>query len=347
MKTSDKKERVTSFDFIRCFATFCILIFHFLINSNGKHIYPDSLFFFNYDVAQVGVSLFFILSGAALYYNDNKKKNLKDYYKNRFLAIFPMFYVAYIMIFLISFWNEGNIPVGIPIQNLLLTLIGMDGFLSYKIPCFPMVGEWFLGCIIILYIVYPLIKYFIKKKPIIAFSIMTTFYVILCLNYNFEMWMIFNPLVRFLEFSFGVLYIELYNRGKIGNIKKFSLITFIISAVFTAAMLYAPIPIHQMFLITLGGCSLFTMMMELGKLIKNKFLINILKLGSKYSFAIFLVHHYIANYVRYHFINNLRLFECILAFAIYIILVLIAAKIVFEITNRIINFVKNFKLNYK
>lgn len=158
-----KKKRILSFDFIRCIATISIVLFHFTIN--GKHIYPENIFV-NYDLAQIGVSLFFVLSGAALYYS-NRGDNFKliPYYKKRILTIFPMFYIAYITIFLILFWNDGHIPLGIPYLNIIYSLIGMDGLLSYKIPTFCMTGEWFLGAIIILYLIYPLLRLVVKKYP--------------------------------------------------------------------------------------------------------------------------------------------------------------------------------------
>lgn len=346
MSGSINKKRVLSLDLIRCFATLCIVLFHFQINSSGDHIYPERYFFFNYDIAQVGVSLFFILSGAALYYNDSKKTNLKGYFKKRFLAIFPMFYIAYIFIFLFSFWKEKHIILGVPIRNILFSLIGMDGLLSYKIPCFSMTGEWFLGCIIILYILYPILKIFIKKIPKTSFLFMIIIYVFLCQNYNFDMPILFNPFVRFIEFTFGMLYMELHNKRKDNWLEQFYFIKFTASFILTIIMLYVKLPIPQIFKIAIGGCSLFVAMMELGKLIKNKFLVDILKLGSKYSFAIFLLHHYIANYVRYHFLENLTLFESLLAFTIYIIIVLIFAVLLFKITDKVLDFLKSFKKNY-
>ena len=328
MKKLNKKNRIVSFDLIRCIATFCIVLFHFMIN--GKHIYPTEYFFKNYDLAQVGVSLFFVLSGASLYYSNRNDFKCKDYYKKRFLAIFPLFYITYFCIFFFSFWKEGNIIAGIPIRNLFFSLIGMDGFLSYKLPCFTMTGEWFLGCIIILYIIYPIIRKLIMKYSHFTMIISILVYLFLNYNYFFEIPILFNPLIRSVEFIFGMYLIELYSvRDLFNKINlKFLIPSFFVSLI----MLYINIPIPQMFEITIGGCSLFVLLFEFGKLIKNNMFKNILKLSTKYSFSIFLVHHYIANIVQYHFINNnLSNFEIICTFVIYSILTLFFARLVLKI----------------
>lgn len=338
-RINKNKKRVVAFDFIRCFATICIITFHFLIA--GKQIYPTEYFFINYDLAQVGVSLFFILSGAALYYNNRDSFSYKTYYKKRFMAIFPLFYVAYIGIFLFAFWKEGNIISGIPLRNLIFSVIGMDGLLSYKIPCMSMTGEWFLGAIIILYIIYPFIRKCVLKQPLVTILVGSILYIMLYYNYPFEMPILYNPLIRSIEFIFGMVYIELMSRKSEECYTKVNIINLILCLIIAILMLYIKLPIPQMFEITIGGCALFVVMLEIGKKIKNKKFIEILKLGTKYSFAIFLVHHYIANIIQFHFIGHtLSWLENILAYIIYLILISLFAKLLLWVTNNIISKIK-------
>lgn len=331
MKNKSDHSRLISFDFIRCFATFCIITFHFVIN--GNHIYPEKYVFGNYDLAQVGVSLFFILSGASLYYNYKENFSIKKYYKKRFLAIFPYFYVAYCSIFLFHFWESGNILKDIPLKNLFFSFIGMDGLLSYKIPCLSLTGEWFLGAILILYLIYPFLRFCVRRNAKLTLLIITILYIVLYFNYTFQMPLLYNPLIRSVEFVFGMVFIEKANKdlNKISNLKIF------IFSILTIILLYIKLPIPQMFEITLGGCTLFIAMFEIGKLIKNKNIINVLKIISKYSFVIFLVHHYIANIIQNHFINyNLNKIEKISSYIIYLLLITFFAKLLLITTNKIL-----------
>lgn len=338
------KKRVLSFDLIRCLAIFCIVIFHLMLNDS--HIYPESIFFHNYDMAQVGVSLFFILSGAALYYNDTEKFSVLKYYKKRFLAIFPMFYVAYVATFLYYFWVRGSINPDIPFKNMIFSVFAMDGLFGYKVPCLNMTGEWFLGCIVFIYLAYPVIRWAMKKKPVITMVAALAVYIVFYYNYNFELSLLYNPVIRGLEFVFGMFYIEMIER-KDKVFDNISWIKLVIALTVTLIIWYAPVSIPQMWMISFGGMALFVASYEVGKLIRTPKLTNIIKTGSKYSYAVFLVHHNVAFAVQNHFaeLGGLhRKFEFVCAILCYFILVGFFAKLLHMATKRIMSLFKRQKV---
>lgn len=338
------KKRVLSFDLIRCLAIFCIVIFHLMLNDS--HIYPESIFFHNYDMAQVGVSLFFILSGAALYYNDTEKFSVLKYYKKRFLAIFPMFYVAYVATFLYYFWVRGSINPDIPFKNMIFSVFAMDGLFGYKVPCLNMTGEWFLGCIVFIYLAYPVIRWVMKKKPVITMVVALAVYFVLYYNYRFELSLLYNPVIRSLEFVFGMFYIEMIER-KDKVFDNISWIKLVIALTVTLIIWYAPVPIPQMWMISFGGMALFVALYEVGKLIRTPKLTNIIKTGSKYSYAVFLVHHNVAFAVQNHFaeLGGLhRKFEFVCVILCYFILVGFFAKLLHIATKRIMSLFKKQKV---
>ena len=51
--------------------------------------------------------------------------------------------------------NHSFFYLGSP-QNLLFTLLGMDGYFFYRFKTYYILGEWFLGAIVMLYVLYPL-----------------------------------------------------------------------------------------------------------------------------------------------------------------------------------------------
>ena len=53
----------------------------------------------------------------------------------------------------------------VPLRAFVWTLLGLDGYLNSIVPTFTMVGEWFLGAIIIVYLLFPL-QYRLVSKPL-------------------------------------------------------------------------------------------------------------------------------------------------------------------------------------
>ena len=60
---------------------------------------------------------------------------------------------------------------------LILSEIGMDKYFGYKLLTYGIVGEWFLGSIIIIYIIYPILLLVINKN-ILLINIILFFYIL-------------------------------------------------------------------------------------------------------------------------------------------------------------------------
>ena len=63
--------------------------------------------------------------------------------------------------------------------KILYSIIGSDSYLSYKLNTYFIAGEWFLGEIIIIYLLYPLILWIINKNIILIFFILIIGYYII------------------------------------------------------------------------------------------------------------------------------------------------------------------------
>ena len=84
-----QKERIHSLDVLRIFACLCILTIHFNASmsgySYGGFIYPNSItpnFFVESRLylGDIGVSIFFMLTGASLYISTRKWYGVKNFY---------------------------------------------------------------------------------------------------------------------------------------------------------------------------------------------------------------------------------------------------------------------------
>jgi peptidoglycan/LPS O-acetylase OafA/YrhL len=110
--------------------------------------------------ALIGLSLFFFISGFLLSQTDSiitTIKDIKKFYIKKFIRIFPLYWIALaslIVIFGLLQINPGNVnPYNFHLDNLLLHFCGLQGFF----PNNNIQSMWFVGVIIIFYILYPII----------------------------------------------------------------------------------------------------------------------------------------------------------------------------------------------
>ena len=93
----------------------------------------------------IGVELFFLLSGIGLFYSLNKNESVKSFYLKRILRILPTYFVVVIPM---AFAFSEQLPHGI-INTIFQidTIKGSNGFMTW----------WFIIMILFLYLIAPLI----------------------------------------------------------------------------------------------------------------------------------------------------------------------------------------------
>ena len=133
-----RKDRVFYYDAIRVVACLSVIIIHFNASfsawSGGVFTYPNAVFpnfIFNQSVylGDFGVSLFFILSGASMFRTYGERKvSLGEFYRKRFLSLYPMFQLAWFAATAVGVLVYGGIGSG-GAGALLATFSGMDGYL--------------------------------------------------------------------------------------------------------------------------------------------------------------------------------------------------------------------------
>lgn len=177
--TISSSKRIVGFDIVRILACAFVCIVHFNASvcgwSNGVFLNPNSIvpnFLLGNRVylGTLGVSLFFIISGASLMLSNKPSGNTMGFYKKRILNIYPQFWIAFAVATLYDFFLWKGMSYG-NARNLIISFAGMDGYLSVLslIPWeFYKVGEWFLGCIILIYMAFPLMLRFLDRYPAAA-----------------------------------------------------------------------------------------------------------------------------------------------------------------------------------
>ncbi len=119
---------------------------------------------------RIGVALFFGISGAGLIYNYSDHLDVKKFYLKRIRSIYIPFYITYALVYFIESYIYGFEPIfDAPIRNFIFTLLGIDGYLStFGVPTFYLVGEWFLGVIVFIYLIFPLWRVVFNKFPVLS-----------------------------------------------------------------------------------------------------------------------------------------------------------------------------------
>lgn len=330
------KKRCFYLDFIRAIAVISILMTHYnavFIYMNDENALKKAILttkVANIYIGDFGVSLFLIISGAALMYTYENKLELKTFYKKRALSIYPMFWIGYFIVFCHSFMVNGGINQGIPKWRILLSVIGMDGYIGMVLPSFYLIGEWFLGFIIIIYIIFPLLRKGILDKPVITLIITVALYVFFMLDYRVPFIKNIFLFIRLPEIVFGMFFVK--------YIKKVDWKWALVSLLIIVANSILKPDWDASFQMTYIGISFFCLLTYVSRFIENKIIITrICQIISKYSYAVFLVHHYIINImVSKVDLNQISILESYILFLIICCVIGVFAKLLYTINTYVI-----------
>lgn len=265
-------------------------------------------------------------------YNYGEKLDIKQYYKKRFLGIYPMFWIAYSLVFLYIFYECKGIPFNLPLKRLILSFFAMDGYLSSYIESFYLIGEWFLGCIVLIYLVFPLLQKVMNRFPKISIIIAVIIMLGIIIFYTNGI-MPINQNLFVCMFSF---FIGMYMIKYISNYKAWYAIVAVILAI---GLWFIPTTKvnYTVFIGNLIGYNLFIVLAYIGEKITNIKIQNLFNLISKYSYAVFLVHHYIIMKMESTF-QNVALYKegVICLYLCCWIVIGISAKILYYINEQLV-----------
>ncbi len=293
-------KKIRSFDFIRAVCTIGIVLFHYSYNYIEYGIGGNHIFFAKYSNGDWGglfVAMFFMLSGALLYYNYGEKISVRMFYLKRWLSIFPMFYLAWFFGYLAKVKELGSWLWAGPRRVFIYTILGIDGYLlnpGVNINYYTL-GEWFLGAILMLYLLFPVLRLiFIPNKRtgcILRYAFTAVLFVLYTGNLYYDWFAISdgkNMLTCVMDFWIGMLLME-YGKDRFSDFKVTA-----VAAVLALVLMFAPLGMKEVMVSTLVGACLMTVFMNLGERAMALRPVNVVaSYISKWSFGIFLVHHVI------------------------------------------------------
>lgn len=285
-------------DFVRAISVFAIIVFHLFIDS-GYSSHMNWLFT---KLGHYGVSFFIIASGGAIYGSIKKGFDLTSFYKKRAASILPAFWVSYIFWLVFILLKHGYVSLGSDWKLLALTATGLDGWLYNRYPNYALVGEWFIGFILVMYLIFPALVTVIKRSKWMTLGVcvlisITSFHMNGILVCHLPFWNpdpMWNPTTRLAEFAFGIILFDLLSNGK-----RAAFILLIASAAVISAYHISGIFFDNNLKNIPVMMAWFTLFVSAYELMPQlNFFNSLLSTISKYSLVAFLMQHrVIAEYV--------------------------------------------------
>ena len=324
--TGNKIKRIYEIDFARACSCIGIIIFHYFshaIKPQIKFLYISA----NSGYGFMYVTVFFSISGIVLFNKYSKKFSLIQFYFRRWKSIFPPFYISYFFFFVktILYYKNKKFIFKCHPLNFIFTVLGIDGYFSYKFCVFYMIGEWFLGAIIMIYILYPIL--ISKFNNFYIFISISFGYILIIFTKFFNIFFQRNLIVCITSFYFGIISLK-YKKYFFENIY-IGISSCILLELLCFIKLFKNIIIFQ-----IQGFSLFIVLIQVGKYIMNTKIKSFFIIISNHSFIIFLVHHQIIKEVQ-AVIPNEKWMTIIIAITLITLLSLIYSKVISLVLNSI------------
>ncbi len=180
-------KRIRSFDALRVLSFLVIIYFHMVTQLKETGLYTEQALSHWYTIADThiakpAVAVFFMMSGAVLTISAKKAFNAAGYLKKRFSRLLIPYYLltlAYFAVLLIIHRGKTDFFAGdIPAWRAVFNVLGIDGWmLSHGVPSFYFgIGEWFLGALLILSLLFPLFRLAAQKMPLLFLAAATGVY---------------------------------------------------------------------------------------------------------------------------------------------------------------------------
>ena len=295
-RTAENENRLIFMDLLRIAAFAVIISYHFFaeLYRAGKVSFDASQAFAgsNMNAVMIAVSLFFLISGAglAISADANKSVNWKKWYRSHFSRLLIPFYIAFLFT-IVSFTvisRSTDYFRGIPLWRLIFSLTATDGYATLLgVRTFYLaVGEWFLGCLVVCYLFFPMIYTAVRKHRRVCLVLTAVIYILLILTYRWHVPIYENLFVKVCSFVLGIVLVETRESAP----RAAAIVSALIFFVCLLPRPVVPLPISVKS--DLAAVSVFILFMCFEKrfraLVKGD---RLSRFASGYTYEIFLIHH--------------------------------------------------------
>ena len=290
-------QRRAGYDCARAVCAVTVALFHYgtTCEAMGLHGFSDRLISYAGGTwGELASLVFLMLSGAALTCGYPAKSfSLASFYKKRWKSLYPLYYLAYMLAAVwLFFYFPGYFAAATP-ASLLLSALGMDGYFSYRCAGSYILGEWFLGAIVLLYLLYPLLCRALEHRAARwAVSAVLPVASLLVIRHGwfgiyYGIYGLHNLWLCAFLFWCGMLFEKYHARfPRLFRILPFG------GVCFFALTLLVPLGINPFYTMLTGALALFPVLTALGDALQScRFFTACCRWISKQSYALLLVHH--------------------------------------------------------
>lgn len=230
----------------------------------------------------------------------------------------------------------GRNNQGVPLRRSIYTLLGMDGLIENFCATFYTVGEWFLGIIIIMYILFPILKKYVDEFPYATLTVSILVGMIIDYTYNVEQIDVTKIFVVWIPvFVFGMVFFKYIRNVNVCVL----LVSMVLLAVFTVFEFNS---VNTMTRIYVVGIALFFILAYLFSSFDNKIFRVVSQIVNKYTYPVFLVHHRVMIIFVKRFSNVvLSVGEEIWLFIFIILMSMVSSYLIDRITNAVLDLWRN------
>ncbi|WP_408069567.1 acyltransferase family protein [Butyrivibrio sp. JL13D10] len=314
-------KRILGLDFARVIMTFGIVAYHFSCYTSAN------LYYFNIHANGVWGGTynasFFALSGLCLF-NKYSRENLNiiNYYYNRWKSII----IPYALVFLYAYFNNVASTgrffyLDIPNWILLLSFIGEDGYVEFFRGTYFITGVWFVGAIILIYIIYPILNTVMKKNKVFSLISAGCLYELVRVNYSGGVPFDIHPVVCILSFMVGMFLATFISH-------LFDNVVFFLSFIASIVLIVYPIGFvsgstKQLLL----GWILLVLFSNIGYRIKLRKVNDFIEMMSHISYPVILIHLPVLHkfLLGWNDTNNLK--EVVVLFILCVVLCILGMAI--------------------
>lgn len=350
------KVRLKELDILRATAFIFVVAQHTLggfSNAKGINYFDYTVLKFLYVIAKTAVPIFLFISGVSLFYVYSDKFDWKKYYIKRFKYIFIP-YVIWSAINMIKLGNEDRF------QNFIEQIIAGNGGFHL----------WYMGMIIRLYLIFPLILWICKKIHSINIKIRSAIFIALSVLFyaisryqniiadNISVFLFKNPtdlqhrminisiLFWFYYFILGAYFALNYSyiKEKVLKYKSILLVTYIFLFIYAYLNELDAIPFVRALSLLYPIFSILTFYIICIYLSSKNTIYSSMNLIGKYSFVSYMAHIIVINglYARINYlVKDYLIFGVLLWISTFIITPLLFAIISYIPCSQYITGVKN------
>lgn len=285
------KEKKVYLDLLRVLAILMVFHFHFVLAlGDGQGMLVK---YASGDWGCVGTTLFFLISGNCLARNYGEKLDVKKFYAKRFLAIFPAFYICYLLVwFGHTAVLQNHVLGGVEPWRMIFTLLGIDNYMNfYGIRNAALVGEWYTAVILIIYLLFPALQFLYRKNKALGTTLVLTLY---GANLAFGKGMVpadAHVLTGICMFWLGMM---IYHFEK--ELENMSWIVWTALVILGTVFLFITVPGPQLMWKNAMAICIFLVLMRLGKYLNKEN--KIIGFLGKIEFAVYLCHHSVMYVMR-------------------------------------------------